>query len=150
MLQDLLRDVTQSCRELSKVRGLRIDLDVPEAPVRICGDRDRLSQVFLNLISNAIKFTQQGGVSVHLTQDNGASQVAVADTGRGISAEDLERIFHKFERVGDTKPEGSGLGLPIAKAIIELHHGRIWVESQVGRGSRFMVRLPTQAGSANG
>ena len=142
VLQEVLREVTQSCRELSKGRSLDLKLDVPETPIRVRGDRDRVTQAFLNLITNAIKFTEQGRVHVRLTHNGDASQVEVADTGQGIAAEDLDRIFNKFERAGDGKQEGSGLGLPIAKAIVELHRGRIWVESEVGQGTRFFVRLP--------
>ena len=142
VLQDVLRQVARSCRGLSDARGLRLDLELPEAPITITGDRDRLSQVFINLVTNAVKFTEQGRILVRLSHDGEAVQVEVADTGRGIAAEDLERVFQRFERVGDATPEGSGLGLHIAKSIVELHHGRIWVESQLGQGSRFLMRLP--------
>ena len=144
ILQDVLRDVTRSCRELSQERGLSLQVELPEAPVTIVGDRDRLSQVFLNLLTNSIKFTERGGVQVRLSHEGEGSRVEVADTGRGIAPEDLERIFKRFERVGVEDQVGSGLGLAIAKAIVELHGGRLWVESQLGRGSQFFVQLPTK------
>ena len=142
VLQEILHAVAQLYGGLLKQRGLRLTLDLPAAPVCLVGDRDRLEQVFINLLSNAIKFTEHGGVTMRLTQADGACQVEVADTGPGIAAADLQRVFDKFERVGTQAEEGSGLGLPIARDIVELHHGHIWVESRVGQGSRFIVKLP--------
>ncbi|MBI4003668.1 MAG: HAMP domain-containing histidine kinase [Candidatus Omnitrophica bacterium] len=141
-LQDCLQGVAKSCEGLAKERGLSVTTELPPAPVTIMGDRDRLNQVFINLVVNAIKFTERGGIHIRLTDHGDAAQIDIADTGRGIPSEDLERIFDKFERVGPTHQDGSGLGLPIARGIVELHHGRIWAESRVGQGSRFVVRLP--------
>ena len=87
-------------------------------------------------------------MTVRLVREDGAAEVIVADTGLGIRAEDLDRIFNKFERVGPETQEGWGLGLPIAKALVELHRGRIWAESEPGRGSRFIVRLPYRLGAS--
>jgi len=141
-LQECLSAVAKSFEGMLKQRGLSVALEMPPSPVRVTGDQDRLSQVFINLVVNAIKFTKQGGIRLRLLSETDGVQVEVVDTGRGIPAEDLERIFDQFERVGSDDQEGSGLGLLIAKAIVELHHGRIWVESQLGHGSRFVVRLP--------
>ena len=141
-LQECLTSVAKSCEGLAKARGLRIALELPRVPVTITGDRDRLNQVSINLLVNAIKFTDRGDIHLRLTEHGDAVQVEVADTGRGIPPEDLERVFDKFERVGPANQDGSGLGLPIARGIVELHHGRIWAESRLGRGSRFFVRLP--------
>ena len=109
------------------------------------GDHDRLIQVVINLISNAIKFTDEG--SVTLTAVLGADEliVSVIDSGTGIKAEDQALVFEKFKQVGDTmtdKPQGTGLGLPICKEIIEHLGGRIWVESKIGIGSTFSFSLP--------
>ncbi len=109
------------------------------------GDHDRLIQVVINLISNAIKFTDEG--SVTLTAELGADEliVSVIDSGTGIKAEDQALVFEKFKQVGDTmtdKPQGTGLGLPICKEIIEHLGGRIWVESKIGMGSTFSFSLP--------
>jgi signal transduction histidine kinase len=142
VLQDLLRHTAQLFEGLVKQRGLGLALELPEEPARIVGDQDRLQQVFVNLIGNAVKFTTAGEIHIRLSRDGEGYQVEVADTGPGIAPEDLERIFDKFERVGAQAAEGSGLGLPIAKDLIELHHGRICVESQPGQGSRFLVMLP--------
>lgn len=147
VLQDLLNAVQQLYAGLARQRGLRLMVELPSEPAQLIGDRDRLQQVFLNLIGNAIKYTEIGDIRVRLFKNGLSWQVEVADTGRGIAAVDLERIFDKFERVGDQSEEGSGLGLPIAKDIVELHGGNISVESQLGQGSRFVVLLPTQAAS---
>jgi signal transduction histidine kinase len=140
-LKECVTAVAQSFEGIAKERGLTLTCEAP-TPATILGDRDRLSQVFMNLVGNAVKFTAKGGVRLRLTADGEAAQVEIIDTGRGIPPKDLERVFEKFERAGTEDQEGSGLGLSIAKAIVDLHHGRIWVESQLGKGSRFVVRLP--------
>jgi len=145
VLQETLNQVGQLFTTLVKERGLALTMDLPEEPCRTIGDRDRLQQVFTNLIGNAAKFTEKGGIHLRLLKDSDMYQVEVEDTGPGIPAEDLERVFDKFERVGSMQgAEGSGLGLPIARDIVELHQGRIWAESRVGQGSRFVVRLPAK------
>ena len=96
--------------------------------------------MLLNLVGNAIKFTPEGGrVWVRAGSENGAVRVEVADTGPGIAAEDQERIFLEFQQAGSDagKPQGTGLGLALAKKFVEMHKGKIWVESEVGKGSRF-------------
>ena len=142
VLQDLLCHTAQLFEELVKQQGLSLSLELPEEPARIIGDRDRLQQVFVNLVSNAAKFTKQGTIRLRLLRNGQQYHVEVADTGPGIAEDDLERVFDKFERVGSQAEEGSGLGLPIARDLIELHHGRMWVESVVGKGSRFIIALP--------
>ena len=146
VLQELLNAVQQLYAGLVKEHGLRLMMELPEEPAKTVGDRDRLQQVFINLVSNAVKYTDHGEIHVRLAKAGECFQVEVSDTGRGIAAADLERVFDKFERVGDQSEEGSGLGLPIAKDIIELHGGKIWVKSQLGQGSRFVVQLPIRSG----
>jgi GAF domain-containing protein/DNA-binding response OmpR family regulator len=120
----------------------KIDPGLPE----ITGDRDKLIQVIINLISNAVKFTDKGSITVRVFQDNQEILVSVADTGIGIAAEDFGAVFEQFKQVGgDTltdKPKGTGLGLPICKEIVEHHGGRIWLESEPGKGSTFSFALP--------
>jgi signal transduction histidine kinase/CheY-like chemotaxis protein len=121
-----------------------VDLGLPP----VTGDRDRLIQVVINLISNAVKFTQSGAVTVAAKSHGGEITVSVTDSGIGIAPADHERVFEKFKQVGDTltdKPRGTGLGLPICKEIVEHHGGRIWVESALGTGSIFSFTLPAQA-----
>lgn len=109
------------------------------------GDRDRLIQVVINLISNAVKFTDQGNVTCKAEARDGELVVGVVDSGCGIKPEDQPLVFEKFKQVGDTltdKPKGTGLGLPICKEIIEHHGGRLWLESELGVGSTFLFSLP--------
>lgn len=121
----------------------------PDLPV-VTGDQDRLIQVVINLISNAVKFTDHGAIRCSARLLNGEIVVSVADSGIGIAPADQPRVFEKFKQVGDTltdKPKGTGLGLPICKEIVEHHGGRIWVESEPGQGSTFSFTLPTAASS---
>jgi len=114
----------------------------------ITGDKDRLIQVVINLISNAVKFTPAGAVTVAARAGDGEVIVAVKDSGIGIAAADHEKVFEKFKQVGDTltdKPRGTGLGLPICKEIVEHHGGRMRVESELGKGSTFFFTIPAQA-----
>lgn len=116
----------------------------PNLPL-LKGDSDRLIQVLINLISNAVKFTEKGSITCTVLTRSHEIIVSVVDTGIGISAEDQKKVFDKFKQVGDTltdKPKGTGLGLPICQQIIELHRGRIWVTSELGKGSRFSFALP--------
>jgi signal transduction histidine kinase/CheY-like chemotaxis protein len=116
----------------------------------ITGDRDRLIQVVINLISNAVKFTPSGSVTVAAHRRDGEVVVSVTDSGIGIAPADHQKVFEKFKQVGDTltdKPHGTGLGLPICKEIVEHHGGRIWVESELGKGSTFAFAIPAQGAS---
>jgi len=114
------------------------------------GDPRRVTQVLLNLVGNAIKFTEAGEVSVRVRAVDGAFQAEIADTGPGIREEDRQRIFEEFQQ-SDNSPTktkgGTGLGLAIAKRIVELHGGRIWVESTLGKGSTFFFSVPVHAGA---
>ncbi len=110
------------------------------------GDRDRLIQVVINLISNAVKFTESGSIACAAILRDNEIVVSVTDSGIGIKPEDQPQVFEKFKQVGDTltdKPKGTGLGLPICREIVEHHGGRIWVDSEIGKGSTFSFTLPT-------
>ena len=127
-------------------KGVKLDLEVEgEIPMTV-GDEARIGQVITNLLSNALKFTPQGGqVKVRLSRQGDMILTEVIDTGPGIPEEERERIFDKFYQLSDFKTRsqgGSGLGLSIAKGIVEAHGGRIWVESEVGVGSNFKFLLP--------
>jgi len=118
-------------------------LDIP----KIKFDSDRITQVFSNLLSNALKFTPKGGVTVSIDRHDKEKYVSicVADTGPGVAKEDIPKLFQKFEQLGgvsDRKAGGTGLGLAICKQIVEQHRGKIWVESEVGKGSKFCFTLP--------
>jgi len=108
-------------------------------------DRNRLIQVMINLISNAVKFTRQGSVTIRAYRQDDTVQIKVIDTGVGIAPENRDRVFEKFKQIGDTlteKPQGTGLGLSICKQIIDYHDGQIWLESELGVGSVFSIALP--------
>lgn len=142
VLQEVLQASARLFHDQLTRRGLSFDMELPSEPASLLGDKDRLQQVFVNLLGNAAKFTERGGIRVRLEKDRDAFQIEVIDTGPGIAAGDLERVFDKFERVGSRTEEGSGLGLPIARDLVRLHHGRLWAQSEPGQGSRFIVRLP--------
>ena len=124
-------------------------LDADVGTVR--GDERKVKQVLLNLLSNALKFTPEGGrVDVRVAARDGMAEVAVTDTGVGIAPEDREAVFEEFRQVGASakKREGTGLGLAISRKFIELHGGRIWVDSQIGKGSTFTFTLPLKSSSS--
>jgi signal transduction histidine kinase len=109
------------------------------------GDERRIRQVVINLLSNAVKFTPAGGsIDVSASRVDGEVRVSVADTGPGIAPEDQQRIFEEFQQAeaGKEQREGTGLGLALSKRLVELHRGRIWVDSGLGRGSTFTFTLP--------
>jgi two-component system phosphate regulon sensor histidine kinase PhoR len=112
----------------------------------ISGDRDRLIQVTSNLLNNAVKYSPGGGtVTVTTTFDDREIELSVTDQGVGIPAADLDRVFQPYTRVEHpnvAQVAGTGLGLPIVRQIVELHGGQVWVESELGKGSTFHVRLP--------
>jgi len=126
----------------------RLELDVPDEPVIVDGDRDRLAQVVGNLYSNAIKYSPAGGrIRVELRAANGNVELAVEDEGMGIAPEDQERVFDKFFRSAEAASAigGTGLGLAVAREIVETHGGTIDVRSEPGEGSRFWIELPVGA-----
>ena len=111
----------------------------------VYADGDRLSEVITNLFDNAVKFTENGSVTIGLTGDNQVAQCSVKDTGQGIPSEDLPHLFQKFYRVDNSATRiigGTGLGLFISRKIVELYNGRIWAESEIGKGSAFYINLP--------
>jgi signal transduction histidine kinase len=144
-LREALERGVVMVRERATEDGVRVGFTAdPEVDV-VDGDERRIKQVIFNLLSNAVKFTPAGGeVDVSATRANGEVRVAVADTGPGIAPEDFERIFEEFQQTeaGGEHHEGTGLGLALSKRFVELHGGRIWLESEVGRGSTFTFALP--------
>ena len=144
-LSELVEDVVASLRDLARVSGVQLVL-APAAGAELRADGVRLKQVLINLIGNAIKFSDgRGTVEVGVQRETDAYVLYVRDEGIGIEPENLSKIFRTFEQIdqGDTrKYGGTGLGLSISKSLVELHGGRIWAESALGRGATFYVRLP--------
>jgi signal transduction histidine kinase len=141
--------VVSATEALAAEKRLALEVDVPADLPHGRGDERRLTQVLMNLVSNAIKFTEAGSVSIRAKVEDGGFLVAVSDTGVGIAEGDRERIFEEFQQVDTSstrKKGGTGLGLAIAKRIVELHGGRIWVESTPGQGSTFYFTLPLRIG----
>ncbi|TNE43348.1 MAG: response regulator [Deltaproteobacteria bacterium] len=142
---DLIDRVAASTSSLFMERDVEFRTEVESNLPALTGDKDRLIQVLINLISNAAKFTEKGTVTCRVRRDGGQVVVSVTDTGMGIATDELDKVFEKFKQAGDTltdKPKGTGLGLPISKQIVEHHGGVIWAESRLGEGSTFSFRLP--------
>jgi signal transduction histidine kinase len=133
-------------RERATKHGINLDVTVDERLGDFVGDERKIKQILLNLLSNAVKFTPEGGrIGINARQADGSVEISVSDTGIGISPEDQSNIFEEFRQVGGDyahKTEGTGLGLTLAKKFVELHGGKIWVESEVGKGSTFTFTLP--------
>jgi PAS domain S-box-containing protein len=160
-LGEVVQQVAEAERFHAQEKGLSLRFVVSSDPAigggkvikplyYVYADTHRIQEVLTNLINNAIKYTPEGGVTVTLTGDATVIQVQVADTGPGIPSEDLPHLFQKFYRVDNTMTRtigGTGLGLFICRKIIELYNGRIWIESQLGKGSIFFINLPRLSSS---
>jgi signal transduction histidine kinase len=146
-LRDALESGVVMVRERATKDGVQVTIAESSGVNVVDGDERRVRQVIFNLLSNAVKFTPAGGsVDVRTAQVNGEVRVSVADTGPGIAREDLDRIFEEFQQTeaGLEQREGTGLGLALSKRLVELHGGRIWVESEIGEGSTFVFTLPSE------
>ncbi|MFK7814133.1 MAG: ATP-binding protein [Maribacter sp.] len=145
-LQDVISRAVSATSSLFEEKNLELKKKVPENLPLISGDEDKLIQVVINLLSNAVKFTDKGTVSIEAYEDKGQLIFEVQDTGIGIAEEDKHKIFERFRQAGDTltdKPQGTGLGLPICREIIEHHGGIIWMNSEPNVGSTFFFSIPT-------
>ena len=146
-LHDALERGVVMVRERALEHGVQVAFASGDGADVVTGDERRISQVIVNLLSNAVKFSPEGGaVDVHASQLNGEVHVSVTDTGPGIAPEDHDRIFEAFQQTeaGIQQREGTGLGLALSKRLVELHGGRIWVESEPGKGSTFVFTLPSR------
>jgi signal transduction histidine kinase len=145
-MQDVVWSVHSAIEPLASEKKITLKIEVPSDLPSGRGDERRITQVLLNLVGNAIKFTDQGEVVVSAAVVDGCFKLSVRDTGPGISAADQSRLFQEFQQADNAvtlKKEGTGLGLAISKRIIEMHGGKIWVESGIGQGSTFAFTLPT-------
>jgi two-component system phosphate regulon sensor histidine kinase PhoR len=143
-------DLVESCLETARVvaaeKNIQIGFEAPRALPEIAADRRRIAEVLQNLLDNAVQYTQPGGrITVKAEAANDAVVLTVADSGIGIPKAEQARIFERFYRVDRARSRGAGgtgLGLAIAKHLVEAHGGRMWVESEVGRGSQFHFAVP--------
>jgi len=154
-IEDIIQHTISIMGPLFESKGQCLTTEFHSPRSKLCGDRDRLIQVVTNILSNAAKYTPEGG-SIHIevrreTDPGEEIVVAISDTGMGISDEEIELVFEKFQRSGDhltSTIEGTGLGLAIARQIVESHNGRIWATSTYGKGSTFTFTLPAAGGQA--
>ncbi len=143
----MIEEVFASMRSIAFEKGLSIKLKPGKDMDKVKCDRDRITQVITNLVNNAIKFTGKGNITIQSSRVEGGREVfvSVEDTGCGISAENMKRLFRKYEQItkgNDRGAVGTGLGLSISKEIVERHGGRIWAESVLGKGSKFIFTIP--------
>ncbi len=144
-ISDLLNGVVQGFDKQAQDKGIKLTMDIDSELPKVVGDRGRLEQVIVNLVDNAIKYTNNGIVRVLARKTDSMLQIDVEDTGIGIPEKDIPRIFERFYRVDKGRSRelgGTGLGLAIVKHIIQGHNGKIWVKSQIGKGSTFSFTIP--------
>jgi signal transduction histidine kinase len=146
----IIEQATAATSALFEAKRLQIVKEIEDDLPEIVGDHDRLVQVLINLISNAIKFTEKGSVICRVRRTDNAIALSIIDSGIGIAETDQPQVFEQFRQIGNTltdRPKGTGLGLPICKQIVEHHGGKIWVESELGKGSNFSFTLPIGTGT---
>ncbi len=149
-IKEMMQGVYIAVEPLAGNKKLEFKLDVPPDLPVAHGDERRLSQVLLNLVGNAIKFTDTGAVTMRASASDGSYTIAVNDTGPGIAQDDQAKIFEEFKQSDSAQTKakgGTGLGLSIAKRIVEMHGGKLWVESKLGSGSTFFFTVPLKAES---
>jgi signal transduction histidine kinase len=153
-LRAAIESAVEQARPSAARRDLSLRLSMPDAPVRIRHDPQRVGQIVTNLVGNAIKFTPRGGsVDVALSAVRDGARIEVSDTGVGIDAAELPKIFERFyrgSRANEARGSGSGLGLAIVRSIVDMHRGTVTVDSRLGRGSRFSVFLPRDPRAGDG
>jgi signal transduction histidine kinase len=143
-ISELVRSILVNFEKESADKNISVYIE--DKDINILADRDKISQVIINLMVNALKFTGEGGhINLRIWDDADNAMVSISDTGIGIAALDLQHIFERFYRADASRSRltgGSGIGLTIAKAIIEAHKGSIIVESEIGKGTRFVITIP--------
>jgi two-component system CheB/CheR fusion protein len=144
-INEAVLEVNKAISLLAKEKGLDLAVDADDSIPKVRFDKDKIIQVLTNLVSNAIKYTEKGNITISTKQEDDTVHVIVQDTGRGIKAKDMQKLFQAFEQLDgtrDKKKGGTGLGLAISKEIILAHKGKIWAESEAGKGSSFHFILP--------
>jgi two-component system phosphate regulon sensor histidine kinase PhoR len=151
-VRSTVESAVEQADQAARRKGVSLELRLPPAPVRTYHDPQRIGQVAANLVGNAVKFTPRGGaVTVTVEPHRDGARLIVSDTGVGIDAAEIPRVFERFyrgSRASEARGSGSGLGLAIVKSIVDMHGGRIAVESRVGAGSTFTVTLPRRPGTS--
>jgi PAS domain S-box-containing protein len=146
----IVHEVCDSIAETIKERGLTLTVSADAGMPTVLADRNRVIQILMNLLSNAYRYTPSGGeITMSIQPTDSAVLIAIADNGIGIAPQDLERVFEPFYRTNQelvNKQPGTGLGLPIVKSLVEMHGGKVWLVSELGKGSTFTFTLPTQRG----
>ena len=144
--QEVIEASVGAVKALYELKGLYLEVEIQPEPVQIFCDSTRIREVLLNLLSNAARFTEQGGVMIRVKMNQNRDMVtfSVDDTGPGISKENLGKLFEPFQQLDNSlrRREGTGLGLSISKRFVEMHDGKMWVESQLGLGTSFFFSLP--------
>ena len=153
-LMKLILEVEEGLRPVAEQKGVHLEVGRSENHTVVWADRNKIIQVLMNLLGNAIKFTAAGGkVTVAMAKDeDGWVEVSVDDTGPGIAQQEMSRVFDEFYQVtspGAPRAKGTGLGLTISKRLVEMHGGKIWAKSELGKGSTFFFTLPAQAAAAS-
>ncbi|MFH1189092.1 MAG: CHASE domain-containing protein [Candidatus Omnitrophota bacterium] len=146
-MNEVVNEVGKQMASVAAQKGLDLKSDTADDLPKADFDRDKMIQVLTNLVNNAIKFTEKGGITIRTTKKDTMIRVSVSDTGIGIKDEDLPRLFHSFEQIAtgrDRKTGGTGLGLVISQAIVEKHGGKMWAESKYGEGSTFHFVIPVK------
>ena len=147
-LSQIVKASVGDLRDLAKQKKVKLKAELPQALPKIRGSGPKLQQVITNLMSNAINYTPEGGVTIRVNEGDNDIQVEVMDTGIGIPPDDLPHVFDDFFRASNVETKGTGLGLSIAKRIVEAHGGKIWVESpcpETNTGSKFTFTLPKRS-----
>lgn len=143
-LQEAVQTVYKTMCSLAEQKGLYFDLKIDGKLPRIVMDKDKIVQVLVNLINNAVKFTEKGGITLHVSREDNVVHISVRDTGPGMDESGVAKLFQPFGQIGSHKVKGTGLGLSISKEIVEGHHGKIWAEAKVGEGTAMHFVLPIE------
>jgi len=150
-MSTLVEDVMSNYEAKAHAKGLKLRCEMPQTDLHASIDQEKVLQVFGNLISNAIKFTAKGEITISIAEKEEFIECNISDTGKGVAQEDIPKLFNKFEQIGKHQcdEKGTGLGLTISKGIVELHGGNIYVISQEGAGSTFTFTLPKHSLNEN-
>ena len=143
-INSIVDEASKEMKPLFEKKKLKLEFSLDKSLPKAVFDRDKITQVLTNLMNNALKFTERGSISITTQKEDKAIKVSVADMGSGIKEEDMKNLFHRFEQVSkgsERKTGGTGLGLAISKEIINAHKGRIWVESEFGKGATFSFTI---------